>query len=157
MSRAFVFLIIFPDPFKHFSTILRSVFSHLNADQKAAEPTAAGCSEVLAACGRLRSLGRRLFGDSGGTSATAGPFWAQLLRRRRSFPPSPEAKCYKHERVTFSTLPTYFPAICGSSSSRPVIATAAALLLTAAAAARLPRRLVFVALCGMFVHYPLAE
>lgn len=59
--------------------------------------------------------------------------------RRRSFAPPPEAKCYKHERVTFSTLPTYFPSIC--SSSRPVIAAAAALLLAAAAAAawrRLP-------------------
>lgn len=57
-------------------------------------------------------------------------------------PRPPEAKCYKHERVTFSTLPTYFPAICSSSSSssRPVIAGAAALLLTTAAVAwrRLP-------------------
>lgn len=61
------------------------------------------------------------------------------------FPP-PEAQCYKHECVTFSTLPTYFPAICGSSS-RPVIAAAALLLMAAAAWRRLPGCLAASATC----------
>lgn len=87
-----------------------------------------GCSEVISAWGRLHSLSWRLLEQQRLLDLFTLDSYSSAPPPSR--PPAPQAKCYKHQCVPFSTLPTYFPAICHSSSSRPVIT---ALLLTAAA------------------------
>lgn len=162
MSRAFVFRIIFLIPLSTFQQF--SVLCFLTWTLIKKQPSRLwGCSEVLSACGRLRSLGWRLFGDSDGTSATAGPFWAQLLRRQRSLS-SPWSTVLQTRVCNLFNSFHLFP--CNlRQQQQPACYCRRCCFITdsggggggVATAARLPRQLVFVALCGMFVHYPLTE